>query len=226
MSILKGYLGTKDTPAGVLGKVFKAVQQRATRPTDICDHLETLFLECLGIKAGLIVELGSGDGESTFVLERVAKLWDAALVSVDIEDREEVGTYPQRHFIKSDDIAFAALFPNWCSGRGLKAAIDILFIDTSHLYEHTVEEISHWFPYLAPRCKVVFHDTNLQEVFVRKDGSEGKGWNNDRGVIRAIENYFGCPFDESRDFFLEKTGWLIRHWNHCNGMLIMDRYEE
>jgi len=226
MSILKGYLGTKDTPAGVLGKVLKAVQQRASRPTDICDHLECLFLECLGIRARLIVELGSGDGESTFVLERVAKLWDAALVSVDIEDREEVGTYPQRHFIKSDDIAFAALFPGWCAGRGLKTAIDILFIDTSHLYEHTVEEIRSWFPYLAPRCKVVFHDTNLQEIFLRKDGSEGKGWNNERGVIRAIEGYFGCPFDESRDFFLEKTGWLIRHWTRCNGLLIMDRYEE
>lgn len=75
-------------------------------------------MECLGIEARLIVELGSGDGESTFVLERVAKLWDGALVSVDIEDREEVGTYPKRHFVKSDDISFAALFPARCAARG------------------------------------------------------------------------------------------------------------
>ena len=225
MSIIKGYLGTKDTPAGALTKVLKAVTRRAARPTDICDHLATLFMECLGIEARLIVELGSGDGESTFVLERVAKLWDGALVSVDIEDREEVGTYPKRHFVKSDDISFAALFPAWCAARGLAPAIDILFIDTSHRYEHTGEEIRHWFPYLSPRCKVVFHDTNLQEVFVRRDGSRGRGWNNDRGVIRAIEDHFGRRFDESRDFFREDKGWLIRHWTHCNGLLIMDRYE-
>ncbi len=225
MSIIKGYFGTKDTPAGVLHKVLKSVVQRAVRPTDICDHLETLFLECLGIRVKLIVELGSGDGESTFVLERVAKLWDGVMVSVDIEDREEVGTYPKRHFVKNDDIAFAALFPNWCSGRGLPAQIDILFIDTSHLYEHTGEEIRAWFPHLAPRCKVIFHDTNLRENFVRRDGSQGRGWNNDRGVIRAIEDYFGSSFEESRDFFREDKGWLIRHWTHCNGLLIMDRYE-
>jgi len=226
MSILKRYLGTIDTPVGIMSKTLAAIRQRAARPTDICDHLETLFLECLGIEAKLIVELGSGDGESTFVLERVAKLWDAALVSVDIEDREEVGTYRQRRFIKSDDIAFAAEFPAWCAAQGWGGAkIDLLFIDTSHLYEHTGQEIKCWFPYLAPRCKVVFHDTNLLELFVLRSGATGRGWNNERGVIRAIEDYFAVPFDEKKDFFLEKNGWLIRHWTHCNGLLIMDRYE-
>lgn len=224
MSILKRYLGTLDTPTGTLAKALEAVRQRAGRPTDICDHLETLFLECLGIETRLILELGSGDGESTFVLERVAKLWDALLVSVDIEDREEVGTYAKRQFVKSDDIAFAARFPAWCAAQGLQARIDLLFIDTSHLYDHTVQEIQAWFPYLAPRCKVVFHDTHLQEVFERRDGSQGRGWNNERGVIRAIEEHLGMNLDETKDFFMERSGWLIRHWSHCNGLMVLDRY--
>jgi len=224
MSILKRYLGPHEAPTGVLAKVSASVRRRAARPTDICDHLETLFLECLGINTRLIVELGSGDGESTFVLERVAKLWDAALVSVDIEDRAEVGNYAKRRFIKSDDVAFAAEFPAWCAAQGLPSAIDVLFIDTSHLYEHTGAEIAAWFPCLAPRCKVVFHDTNLMEVFVRKDGSTGRGWNNERGVIRAIEDYLGLTIDENRDFSMERNGWPIRHWSHCNGLMVLDRY--
>jgi len=224
MALLKRYLATLDTPRGVLNRVGAAVKKRAARRTDICDHLETLFLECLGIEARLIVELGSGDGESTFVLERVAKLWAADLISVDIEDREEVGTYGRRHFVQRDDVAFAAEFAAWCAARGLDPRIDILFIDTSHLYDHTRNEIASWFPHLAGRCKVVFHDRNLQEVFIRRDGSPGRGWDNDRGVIRAVEEYLGSSFDETRDFRCVKGDWLIRHWSHCNGLMVMDRY--
>ncbi|HPC33722.1 MAG TPA: class I SAM-dependent methyltransferase [Syntrophales bacterium] len=223
--MLKGYWDLRDTPQGALSRSLTAVSRRAMNRTDICDHLEMLFVECLAIPAALIVELGCGDGESTYVLERVAKLWDAALVSVDIEDRADVGSYSRRRFVKKDDVAFAAEFSGWCAAQGLPEKIDILFIDTSHLYEHTREEIAAWFPHLNPRCKVVFHDTHLEEVFTRKDGTTGRGWDNERGVIRAIEDYFGVDFDETQDFLKERNGWLIRHWRHCNGLMIMDRYD-
>lgn len=218
-------LSLMATPSGTLARVGKAVRRRASQPTDICDHLEQLYVECLGLPSRLIVELGSGDGESTYVLERVAKLWGAVLVSVDIEDRAEVGTYARRRFVISDDIEFARRFRQWCAAEGVPEMIDILFIDTSHLYEHTRQEIAHWFPHLAPRCKVVFHDTNLNEVFVRRDGSIGKGWDNERGVVRAIEEFLGCSLNEKTNFVMERKRWLIRHWAHCNGMLIMDRYD-
>lgn len=221
----RGFWSAQETVKGALLRTLAAVRRRASKQTDICDHLETLLVETIGVQPSLIVELGSGDGESTFVLERVAKLWNADMVSVDIEDREEVGNYRKRRFVKQDDIAFAVEFPTWCASRGLTTSIDILFIDTSHLYNHTGAEIRCWFPYLSARCKVIFHDTNLQEIFVRKDGTTGQGWNNERGVIRAIEDYFGASFDETKNFFLERNGWLIRHWSHCNGMMIMDRYE-
>jgi cephalosporin hydroxylase len=223
--MLKTYLGTKDTLKGSLVKSLNAVRKRSLKQTDICDHLETLFLECLNIYPRLIVELGCGDGESTFVLERVAKLWQSPLVSVDINDRREVGTYSGRLFIQSDDVELAKRFPAWCAKWNVPSVIDILFIDTSHVYEHTVQEIKGWFPLLAPRCKVIFHDTNLREVFVRKDGSTGQGWDNERGVIRAIEDHFRKRFDENFNFTTEIDGWLIRHFSHCNGLLVMDRYE-
>jgi cephalosporin hydroxylase len=207
-----------------LRKILKDIRNRSeNKKTDISDHLETLFVECLNIESKLIVELGVGDGESTFVLERVANLWGAKLVSVDIVDCQKVSTFKDRIFIKKDDIAFAAEFPGWCRERNIVPVIDVLFIDTSHLYDHTVAEIKAWFPYLALRTKVFFHDTNMSEVFVRKDGSTGKGWDNQRGVIRAIEEHFGTKFDETTDFSTMVDGWFIRHFTICNGFMIMER---
>jgi len=210
---------------GTLRKTVADIRQRiSVRKTDISDHLETMFTGCLDIAPKLIVELGVGDGESTFVFERVARLWGAVLVSVDIEDCRDVSTYSDRIFVRQDDIAFASSFADWCRSRQIEPVIDILFIDTSHLYDHTVAEIKSWFPFLAKRAKVLFHDTNMHDVFVRRDGSTGQGWDNARGVIRAIEGYFGRPFEEEKDFIDLQDGWFIKHYSHCNGFMIMDRY--
>lgn len=218
-------MGLKEKISGkALKKYLGDIQNRAmVRKTDISDHLAMLFTESLNIESKLIVELGVGDGESTFVLERVANLWGAKLVSVDIDDRAEVSSFKDRIFVQSDDISFAAEFPDWCRRRGFEPVIDILFIDTSHLYDHTVAEIRSWFPYLASRCKVFFHDTNMREVFVRKDGSTGKGWDNQRGVIRAIEEHLDTTFNEKVNFALEHRGWFIRHYTICNGFMIMEK---
>ncbi len=208
-----------------LEKSLNDIRTRAaTKKTDISDHLETLFLESLDINPKLIVELGVGDGESTFVLERVARLWGSTLVSVDIEDCRDVSSYRKRIFIRQDDISFAGNFEDWCKEKVLVPRIDILFIDTSHLYEHTVAEIRSWFPFLSVRAKVFFHDTNMKDVFIRKDGSTGKGWDNERGVIRAVEEHLNTSFDESRDFSTILNGWVIRHYTICNGFLVMERY--
>jgi cephalosporin hydroxylase len=218
-------MGLKEKISGkTLKKYLGDIQNRAmVRKTDISDHLAMLFTESLNIESKLIVELGVGDGESTFVLERVANLWGAKLVSVDIDDRAEVSSFKDRIFVQLDDISFAAEFPDWCRRRGFEPVINILFVDTSHLYDHTVAEIRSWFPYLASRCKVFFHDTNMSEVFVRKDGSTGKGWDNQRGVIRAIEEHMDTTFNEKVDFALEYRGWFIRHYTICNGFMIMER---
>jgi cephalosporin hydroxylase len=210
---------------GTLRKAVGDIRQRVSvRKTDISDHLETIFTESLDIAPRLIVELGVGDGESTFVFERVARLWEAVLVSVDIEDCRDVSTYSDRIFVRKDDIAFASSFADWCRSRQIEPVIDILFIDTSHLYDHTVAEIKSWFPFLAQRAKIFFHDTNMHDVFVRRDGSTGQGWDNERGVIRAIEGYFGRPFEEEKDFIDLQDGWVIKHYSCCNGFMVMDRY--
>lgn len=202
---------------------FDEIAKRAGKRSDVNEHLATLFVETLAARPKLIVELGVRGGESTFAFERAAALTGAKLVSVDIEDCTNASRYPGWMFVKSDDVAFAAQFPAWCRARGIEPRVDVLFIDSSHLFEHTVQEIDSWFPHLSPRAKVFFHDTNLKQLYFRKDGSWAIGWDNQRGVIAAIERFFGARFDETVEFVDFRKGWIIRHDPWCAGLTILDR---
>lgn len=196
---------------------------RSLKKTDINDHLISLFIESLSVDTKLVVELGVRKGESTFVLERIAKLKNSKLISVDIEDCSYVSSYKNRIFIKRDDLEFAKEFEKWCRTNNIEPIIDILFIDTSHVYDHTVREIESWFPFLSNKSKVFFHDTNLKEEYYRNDRSIGFGWDNKRGVIKAIETYFNKIFNENIKFVDICDGWLIKHYPNCNGFTILEK---
>jgi len=197
---------------------------RSRNRTDFNDHMETIFLEGLFQKPKMIMELGTRGGESTFVFSRIAKLTRSHFVSVDLEDCSDSSDYPDWIFVKNDDVDFASKFSTWCAAKNINPEIDLLFIDTSHLYEHTKEEIKHWFPHLAKECTVIFHDSNLRYVFKRRDGSMGiSGWDNKRGVIRALEDYLECQYDEEKPFVDIRRGWLVRHWPECSGLTILKR---
>lgn len=210
-------------PSGL--EVYDEIVRHAQKRSDISDHLPVLFAESLPVQPSLIVELGVRGGESTFAFERVAALCGSKLVSVDIDDCVKASKYPDWQFVKNDDIAFAGRFGEWCRQRGIIPSIDILFIDTSHEFDHTVQELVHWFPFLSDRAKVFFHDTNMKRVFLRKDGSKGIGWENDRGVIAAMEQYLGTTFDEDRDFVAFADGWMVKHHANCSGLTILERWQ-
>lgn len=204
---------------------LRQIEARALcRQTDISDHLVTLFAEAISTHPKLLVELGVRGGESTFAFERAARLSDAHLLSIDIEECMVECSYPKWSFVKQNDITFANEFANWCSSRELAPAIDILFVDTSHLYEHTLEELRVWMPYLSPKGKMILHDTNMKRIYRRADGSLGVGWDSDRGVARALEEVLGAKFNEGRDFVTVANGWIIRHWAHCNGLTVVTRF--
>jgi cephalosporin hydroxylase len=204
---------------------LKEIEDRVARcPSDISDHLSTIFSETVAVQPRLIVELGVRGGESRFAFERAARVTGSALLSVDIEDCSSVcGESAGWHFVQSDDIEFAQVFPNWCSQHGIEPRIDVLFIDTSHLFEHTLREIQQWFPYLSGRCKVLFHDTNPKRFYRRLDGTIGPGCNWKRAVVEALEEHLGARFNERLHFVTMVDGWLVRHWAHCNGLTLLER---
>ena len=199
------------------------VRERASMASDIDEHMEVMFLEALLSKPQLIVELGVRGGASTFAFGRAARHCGSTLISADLDDCSSILRDATWHFYRGDDIEFAELFPTFCKQRGVQPSIDLLFIDTSHYYEHTVQEIAAWFPFLSARAKVIFHDTNLRLIGPRKDGCFALAWDNQRGVIRAIEEFLGIHIDERREWTAFASGWLVRHWPNCNGLTILDR---
>jgi cephalosporin hydroxylase len=199
------------------------IRERSGTRTDINDHLVTLFVESVAVNPRLIVELGVRQGESTFVLERVARLCQSKLVSVDLEDCTHVCKWPGWFFVKGDDLEFAGTFASWCRERKIDPHIDVLFVDTSHLLEHTRREIECWFPHLAKRAKVFFHDTNTKKIYFRKDGSVAFGWDNQRGVITSIEKFLQRSYNEEEDFMDVAGEWIVRHHSYCAGFTVLER---
>jgi cephalosporin hydroxylase len=220
---LRRALLSSDDVAIPKSQELREVRKLASKPSDINEHLELIFAEALLSRPHVIVELGVRGGLSTFVFERVANLCEVSIISADIEDCSKTSSHPRRYFFHGDDVQFAHYFQSFCRERNIPPVVDLLFIDTSHYYEHTVLEIAAWFPLLSSRAKVIFHDTNMKLVGPRKDGCVELSWDNKRGVVRAIEEHLGISIDETKEFKDSAGGWLIRHWPNCNGLTILDR---
>jgi hypothetical protein len=150
------------------------------------------------------------------------------MVSVDIEDCSDVALPPRMrsswNFVKGDDVAWAgAPFEAFCAKLGLPAQAEVIFIDTSHRYDHTKAELTAWLPRLAPGGVMMFHDTNLRRWFRRLDGRVVRGWDNERGVIRAIEERVGKQYDETSQFVDATDDFVVRHSPWCSGLTVLQR---
>ncbi len=210
-------------PADAPDPDLRAIRARAAIGTDISSHLEALYVAGLAAHPRLIVELGVRGGESTFVFERVARRSGADLVSVDIADCANVSRYERWHWVQEDDVRLGRRFRGWCEQRGLEPLVDVLFVDTSHVYDHTRAEMDAWFPHLSGRAVALFHDTNMKKVFRRRDGTLGLGWDNHRGVVRALEDVLGIRIDERRALACAAGPWRVTHDPICNGLTMLRR---
>lgn len=199
------------------------IRNKSLENSDISDHLETMFIESISVRPKLIVELGVRTGQSTFVFERVAKMSDAFLISVDIASQLVSSKWHKWSFVQEDDTLFADRFVTWCTKKGIDPKIDILFIDTSHEYNHTKREIAKWFPLLSEKAKVFFHDANVKLIYRRRNFTIGKAYNDDKDVMRAIEEYLCKKYDQTKDFVDINNSWLIKHFAICNGMTILQK---
>jgi hypothetical protein len=96
-------------------------------------------------------------------------------------------------------------------------------VDTSHLYEHTKKEIEAYFPLLNEHGIICFHDTNIYKgpLFNLRGNIVGHGWDNERGVIRAIEEYFNTTIDENKEqlYILDKV--IIEHKPWSGGFTVV-----
>lgn len=131
-------------------------RQRCAQPSDIFEHLPVLFCTVIEQNAQAVVELGVRSGNSTAALLAAVERTGGHLWSVDIGlPQWPTEFYQSEHstLIVGDDMAVAGELPD---------QIDVLFIDTSHHYEHTLAELRLY----GPRATtILLHDTELEHPY-------------------------------------------------------------
>jgi predicted O-methyltransferase YrrM len=127
-----------------------------SEPSDIYQHLPTFVDLVDELRAKHVVELGTRTGVSTvawlYGLERTG----GRLTSVDIDAKPAIGEFDHWTFIQGDDLDpdVVAQLPD---------EVDVVFIDTSHLYEQTLRELYLYRWLVRPGGVIVCHDTELPQ---------------------------------------------------------------
>jgi predicted O-methyltransferase YrrM len=217
---------------GLLGAAIVDVSSFGTQPvSDISEHLNFLYFYLTTAKPSNILELGTRGGESTKVLEKYCREMNIVGNSFDLEEAPNWLSQSKNwnHFV-GDDLDLGkqlAQTHKWPNGSTFKK-FDFIFLDTSHEYMHTKKELEIYVNLLEEGVgAIAFHDTNLTESpTLRMDGNVNQGWNNSRGVTRAIEEYFGFKFDE-RTYQMKAIAngeYLMYHRPWCNGFTILTPY--
>jgi len=132
-------------------------RERCAVDSDIHEHLPFMveLVESLG--ATKVVELGTRSGLSTVAWLHALEATDGHLWSVDMDPAPDLGLEVDRWtFIQGDDCD-----PDVYSQ--LPSGADIVFIDTSHAYDHTLQELRLYRWLVRPGGRLVLHDTELPQ---------------------------------------------------------------
>src|SRR5262249_5428935 len=144
-------LRTYDRASGKIVTTLRdGYLDRLARWSDIQEYLPFLHGQAAGRPGCRVLELGTRRGNSTLAFLAGGKESGGHVWSVDVNpvDRDPAGMLPWR------------AVPQWTFTRGddmdssvqslLPAQADILFIDTSHEYGHTLAELRAYMPRVAP----------------------------------------------------------------------------
>lgn len=170
-------------------------EHRKSTPSDIVDHLPILNKTIYNHPMAWVLELGVRSGNSTAAFLPAVEDMQGHLWSVDIE-RPNVPDWwhelEQWSLIVGDDTSAEV-------ADRLPKQLDVLFIDTSHAYDHTLTELRTYVPRVRPGGTVLLHDTEVESP-------EGVGANPPYPVARAL------------DTFCQEAGMSWVNQNGCNGL--------
>lgn len=167
--------------------------------SDIVGHLPTLRDAVLRYPSAVVLELGTRSGNSTAAFLCAVDEVDGHVWSVDIEPPEAPGWWADTGrwtVILGDDTDEAVI-------EQTPPQVDVLFVDTSHAYEHTLTELRIYVPRVKPGGVVLLHDTELESP-------EGVDVDPPYPVARALDTY--C----------EETGQAWRNNSGSYGLGIID----
>jgi predicted O-methyltransferase YrrM len=128
-------------------------RQRCEAWSDVVEHMTVFHDTVVDANARTVVELGVRSGNSTAAFLAALEQTDGQLWSVDIKlpkvpiEFHDCGGWT---FVLGDDLDVADQLPD---------DIDVLFIDSSHHYYHTLAELDL---YGARAATILLHDTELE----------------------------------------------------------------
>lgn len=184
-------------PAEVLpvsDRIERLYREMCNTPSDIYLHLPRMVDLVLATRAQHVVELGTRTGVSTVAWLYGLEQTGGRLTSVDIDAKPEIGDHDAWTFIRGDD----------CSAEVLEQLepADIVFIDTSHLYDHTVRELDLYRHVVKPGGVICLHDTELPIP-------EGAPERPLYPVKKAVKE------------FVAETGWKWINFPDCYGFAVI-----
>jgi hypothetical protein len=140
---------------------------RADIPSDMSHYLPVLFGTVARYPAAQVVELVVRAGTSTVGLLAGAEVAGGHVWSVDID-----AGCAFRQFTPQPDPALwtfiGADSVSWEAVAGTPGKIDVLFIDSSHEYRETCNELDLYLPKVVPGGTVLLHDTSSLKCHVRE----------------------------------------------------------
>jgi predicted O-methyltransferase YrrM len=136
-----------------------------SQPGDIFLHLPAFVSAVSEMAATKVIELGVRHGISTtawlYALENKGHLWsvDTDFPTPDPVSGLDLGDLEVEHwlFLKGDDRS--PLVTN-----ALPMDVDIVFIDTSHAYDHTLAELHRYSFHVRSGGRILLHDTEREDV--------------------------------------------------------------
>jgi predicted O-methyltransferase YrrM len=159
-------LRTFDSVRGrVVINVHSGYLDRLSKWSDIQEYLPFLYETAKSYPKVRVLELGTRKGNSTLAFLAGAKTVDGSVTSVDLDRVTDNPdgmlawrNVPYWRFIQGSDLdeAVQALLP---------VEVDVLFIDTSHEYEHTLQELRLYMPRVVKGGVALFHDTKLKSWY-------------------------------------------------------------
>lgn len=203
--------------------VTKRYEQLVSTPSDINEHLPTLYRYAQ--TCDTIAELGVRDIVSTWAFIKGLsdnKGGNRRLYSVDLCKPPQIEEVAEIAREAGVDLTF---YESDSATVEFSTPVDLLFIDTWHVYAHLKRELKHHVNATSPGRYIILHDTEVD-----KDSGESIREGMD---IRMQSKRFGYPEDEIRcglkravDEFLEahRGTWVIReHFPNNNGLTVLER---
>ncbi len=182
----------------VISTLYNAYQDKLSRHSDIQEYLQYIHTCAVSYENVQVLELGTRKGNSTLAFLAAAEktnghVWSNDILKADKDPKGMAKWSPNKYwtFVHGDDMdpVVQEQFPT---------QVDVLFIDTSHEYEHTLHELHAYMPRLTPDGVALFHDTNLylRDGFMTLNPGDGTETPPVRQALNAYCKAMGLSWED------------------------------